>query len=75
VFRLLDAEPLRQALAEPGVDLALLASDHVYESVIQVGEGAIDPAEYAPAVVAVKETTARGWLTIPATGRRPALRR
>jgi hypothetical protein len=75
VFRLLDAEPLRQALTEPGVDLAFLASDHVYESVIQLGEGAIDPAEYVPATVAVKETRARGWLTIPATGRRPAASR
>jgi hypothetical protein len=71
VFRLLDAEPLRRALTEPDVDLAFIASDHVYESVIQGGGGAIDSAEYSPVAVTVKETRARGWLTIPAMGRRP----
>ncbi|MGK5555804.1 hypothetical protein ACSNOI_29715 [Actinomadura kijaniata] len=72
VFRLLDAEPLRRALAEPGVDLAFMVSDEVYRNAAGA-EGAIDPAEYSPVVVHVKETRTRGWLTIPATGRRPAV--
>lgn len=65
LFRLLEATALRQALEEPGREVALLASDHFYESVIRHGSGQIDPGAYRQVPVSVKETETRGWLHVP----------
>jgi hypothetical protein len=65
VFRLLDAPALRQALASSGGDLALIVSDHFYDTVIRYGPGPIDAGTFRPATVAVKETRTRGWLHLP----------
>jgi hypothetical protein len=71
LFRLLDTPQLRHALDEPGVDLAFIASQQVYEHAISSGYGDIDPAAYLPVDVQVKETSAWGWITIPTSSRRP----
>lgn len=63
-FRLLDAEPLKAALAAaPGV-LAIIVSSWFFEEVIRhiPIEGA---ASYRPVVVSVKETTTTGWICLP----------
>jgi hypothetical protein len=72
-FRLLDADELRQALRESGADLALIASQRVYDDVIRQGLGLVDPDEYRPVVAAVKETTAPAWIRVP--GMRPPVER
>ena len=61
-FRLLEADPLRAALARsPGV-LAVIASSWFYEEVVrQCGAS----ARYRPVKVAVKETTTTGWICLP----------
>lgn len=62
--RLLDAGQLRTALAASGAELALIVSAYVHDTVIRHGPGLIDPAEYHPIEVAVKETRARAWVNI-----------
>ncbi|OLF16372.1 hypothetical protein [Actinophytocola xanthii] len=63
-FRLLDAPPLRQALAaSPGV-LALITSDRFYEDTVR-HEPAAAPGDYRPVRVVVKETDVRAWVCLP----------
>jgi class 3 adenylate cyclase len=61
-FRLLEADPLRSALAEsPGV-LAVIASSWFYDEVVRHSTVV---ALYRAAEVTVKETTAAGWICVP----------
>lgn len=63
-FRLLDARPLKAALAEsPGV-LALITSEWFFDEVVRHSQDT-DPATYRPVRVAVKETTTVGWICLP----------
>ena len=63
-FRLLDATALKAALAgSPGV-LAVIASSWFFEEVVR-HSAAGAAAAYRPAEVAVKETTATGWICLP----------
>ncbi|WP_410663945.1 hypothetical protein [Amycolatopsis sp. lyj-84] len=63
-FRLLDARPLKTALAEsPGL-LALVASEWFFEEVVRHSRDAA-PATYRPMRVLVKETTAVCWICLP----------
>lgn len=61
-FRLLEADPLRAALARsPGV-LAVIASSWFFDEVVrQTGAW----ARYCRVEVAVKETTTTGWICLP----------
>jgi tetratricopeptide (TPR) repeat protein len=63
-FRLLDAGPLKSALAaSPGV-LAIIVSSWFFEEVVRHIE--VDLASgYRPAAVTVKETTTTGWICLP----------
>ncbi len=62
-FRLLDASALKAALASsPGV-LAVIASSWFFEEVVR--HGASGASAYRPVEVAVKETTAIGWICLP----------
>ncbi|WP_131732830.1 hypothetical protein [Actinomadura formosensis] len=72
MFRLLNAPQLREALDEPNVDLAFIASQQVYDSVI-VTHGSLGPENYLPVECHVKETAAPAWITIPVRGRRPLI--
>jgi hypothetical protein len=65
LFRLLDAPVLKEALARSTGELALIVSDHFYDTVIRNSPGMIDPETFQPARVRVKETRARGWLHLP----------
>ncbi|MFG2091466.1 tetratricopeptide repeat protein [Spirillospora sp. NPDC048824] len=65
-FRLLDAEPLKDALRDsPGI-VALITSDWFYQEVVQQCP-TCDAAAYRPAQVSVKETRMRGWIRLPDT--------
>ncbi|HEU5161302.1 MAG TPA: hypothetical protein VFU43_30195 [Streptosporangiaceae bacterium] len=66
-FRILEAEQLRQALRRTGTDLVLIASERVYEDVIRHGDGLVDPDEYQPVEVRIKETIAPAWIRVPGT--------
>lgn len=63
-FRLVEAQPLRAALAStPGV-LALITSAWFYDDVVRQSEAA-RPGSYRPVQVTVKETTGIGWISLP----------
>jgi tetratricopeptide (TPR) repeat protein len=63
-FRLLEARPLKVALAEsPGV-LALVTSGWFFEEVVRHSP-IIDPATYRPIRIVVKETSTVGWICLP----------
>ena len=61
-FRLLDASPLKAALAGSQGVLAVIASSWFFEEVVRHSTVA---ATYRPAEVSVKETTATGWICLP----------
>src|SRR5207249_2633199 len=61
-FRLLDAEPLKAALARSSGVLAVIVSSWFFEEVVRHG-GTVP--EYRPVEVAVKETTTTGWICLP----------
>lgn len=65
VFRLLDAPGFKKAMEESTADVAVLASAEFYAAVIQEGSGAIDPAEFRPLDVHVKETDGTAWIRVP----------
>lgn len=63
-FRLVDAEPVRAALAEsPGV-LAVITSEWFFDEVVWHSPDT-DPATFRPVRVKVKETSAVGWISLP----------
>jgi hypothetical protein len=69
-FRLLDAAPLKEAVAAAETAIAVIVSRRVYEDVVRHGRGLVDPGDYYPVEVAVKETEGGAWIMVP--GMRPA---
>lgn len=65
VFRLLEADALRQGLLRSGAELALIASDRVHDDVIRHGLGMVHPGEYHRIEVRVKETVTPAWVRLP----------
>jgi hypothetical protein len=65
--RLLDAAPLRQALAQaPGtVPVAVLISQHFYDETAPHGYPGIDAGAFRKVRVSAKEYTADAWLYVP----------
>ncbi|HEX6346860.1 effector-associated domain 2-containing protein [Umezawaea sp.] len=63
-FRLLDAQAAREALAESGGVLALIASERFYEEVV-LADPAADPTSYRRIPVSVKGTETSAWLRLP----------
>ncbi|MEU9016256.1 hypothetical protein [Actinomadura sp. NPDC048394] len=69
-FRLLDAAPLKEAVAAAETAIAVIVSRRVYEDVVRHGRGLVDPGDYYPVEVEVKETEGGAWIMVP--GVRPA---
>jgi hypothetical protein len=68
-FRLLDAAPLKEAVAAAGTGIAVIVSRRVYDDVVCHGRGLVDPGDYYPVKVRVKETVDDAWIMVP--GERP----
>lgn len=68
-FRLLDAAPLKDAVAKAETGIALIVSRRVYEDVVRHGRGRVDPGDYYRVEVRVKETRDEAWVMVP--GGRP----
>ncbi|AIG76709.1 Hypothetical protein AJAP_19230 [Amycolatopsis japonica] len=62
-FRLLDASPLKDALAGSAGVLAVITSDWLFREV--VWHSAADETRYRPQRIRVKETEALGWICLP----------
>ncbi|MFI0408252.1 hypothetical protein [Actinomadura sp. 3N508] len=67
VNRLLDAPSFKEELAAVPAVLGILASDKFYGEVIRESRGAIDPTEFRPIDVRVKETNTTAWLCVRTT--------
>lgn len=63
--RMLDAQPLRRALASSGAELALIVSDHFYDTVIIRHPSLADPALFRPLNIKVKRTRVHARLHVP----------
>lgn len=65
--RLLDAPPLRRALAAAPetATVALAVSQHLYSEVVRHGYAGIDPATFVRVEFTVKETTTEAWVHLP----------
>lgn len=72
LFRLLQSAALKHALAMHNADIAFVASEYVYQEILQYE---YDNAAYEPVDVQVKETITRAWLRVfgTAVARREAL--
>ncbi|GGV12276.1 hypothetical protein GCM10010182_35560 [Actinomadura cremea] len=71
-FRILDAQPFKDALKESGAWLAVVVSQRVHDDVVRHGPGTIDPDEYRPIDIAVKETEGTAWVRVPGAPITPA---
>ncbi|MFG2086439.1 cyclic nucleotide-binding domain-containing protein [Spirillospora sp. NPDC048824] len=62
--RMVDAPAVKKRVAETGADLAFVASDFVFDTVITSAPGFVDPGRYARVRVRLKETSLSAWLTL-----------
>jgi len=72
LFRLLDAPGLKQLLATSHSDLAFIASDYFYDTVICRHATLVDPAAFESVAVDVRHATATGWVQLLGTPARSA---
>nr|BFE52484.1 hypothetical protein GCM10017745_59110 [Saccharothrix mutabilis subsp. capreolus] len=63
-FRLLDAGPLKVALAGSSGVVAMIVSESIFQEVVRQS-AAIDAATFRPVEVAVKEVRERAWVSLP----------
>lgn len=64
--RLVNGEPLYRELRHPArPDVVVVVSDLIYQAVVRHHYRRIDPAEYTPTHVRVKETDTLAWLHTP----------
>jgi hypothetical protein len=66
LFRMLDARPLRSALASTGADIALIISDYVYDTIVSRHPSLVSPAAFHPIRFQVKHTRTAAWIYVPA---------
>ena len=66
LFRLLDAPPLKRMLAGSGAELALIASDCVYQNVVRRHPSLVDPAAFQRLTVRVRQTRVHAWAHVSA---------
>ncbi len=72
--RLVEAEPLRQALRDyPEANVAVIVSERVHRGAVRDGYGSIRPETFTEVDVAVKTFRSRAWIHLPGiTASRPA---
>ena len=63
--RMLDAQPLRQALCETGSELAFIISDYVYEKLVLRGHSLAAPKSFRRVRTQVKRSSVHGWIYQP----------
>lgn len=62
---LLDAPAFLREFADSSADLGLVASDYLYDELIQYGLGLIDPANFRPIKVPTREAQTCAWVHFP----------
>lgn len=61
-FRMIDNDVLRHALSNSAKDAVVAVSDDFFQKVVKPGFGSLDPDDYSPVKISVKETSAIIWL-------------
>lgn len=69
VHRLLEAPRFKETFNASNAHVGFIVSAEVYDTVIRPGEGLIDPDEYAPVDVRLKETDTTAWTRFLGTAR------
>ena len=72
LFRLLQASGFKQLLATSDSDLAFIASDYFYDTVIRRHPTLVDPAAFQRVAVDVRHATAVGWVQLMGPASRSA---
>jgi hypothetical protein len=65
LFRMLDARPLKYALASAGADFALIVSDYVYGNIVSRHPSLVSPTAFQRVRFQVKHTRAQAWTYVP----------
>jgi class 3 adenylate cyclase len=65
LFRMLEARPLRKALAGSGAELALMVSEDVYRSLVCRCPSLVSPYAFQRVRFQVKQTRGRAWIYLP----------
>lgn len=65
LFRMLEARPLKRALAGSGAELALMVSEDVYRSLVCRCPSLVSPDAFRPVRFQVKRTRGRAWIYLP----------
>lgn len=68
LFRILDAAPLRRALATSGAELAFAISRYMHDNLVLRHPGLIDPELFSPLKTRVKRTQVSAWMYLPGAG-------
>lgn len=67
--RMVDSQPLKDGLdGADAADLALIATDELYQDVIKLEYPGVPSGEFTSVSVTVKEYTGTGWVYLPAAG-------
>ena len=67
-FRLVDAQPLRAAMAGSSAPVGLIVSEGVHDGVLRHGYGGLDAAAFQRVPVRVKTADVAGWIQLVAGG-------
>lgn len=63
-FRIIDNDVVRGALADAHTDMVVAVSDDFFQKIIKPGFGALNPDDYSPVKIVVKETSTTVWLNV-----------
>ncbi|GGV15436.1 hypothetical protein GCM10010182_40410 [Actinomadura cremea] len=64
-FRILDAQPFKDAFSKSMAPLGVVVSQRVHDDVVRHGPGLIDPNEYRPIDITVEGTGGAAWVRVP----------
>lgn len=65
LFRMLEAAPLRRALAGSGAELAFVISSYMHGNLVLRHRTLVDPALFSPLKTRVKRTPVSAWIYLP----------
>ena len=66
--RMLEARPLKRALASSGAEVGVIVSDYVYSTVVCRYPSLVSPEAFRPVRFQIRYTRARAWTYLPGAG-------
>ncbi|MEV6416784.1 hypothetical protein [Kribbella sp. NPDC051718] len=71
-FRIIDNDVIRDALKTTRNDSVVAVSDDFFQKIVKPGYGSLDPDDFAPVMINVKETSTVVWVNSPVDISNPA---